>query len=160
MKGNEKVISELNAALRSELTAIVQYMVQAEMCHNWGYHGLGDYIKHQAFDEMHHAEGLIERILFLDGKPAVDIGLKPKISDNVQAQLEDDLADEKDAVRQYNASVKVCVESGDNGSRELFEGMVKDEEEHTDDLEGKLQSIHDMGLPNWLTQQLGGESKK
>ncbi|MGZ4813735.1 MAG: bacterioferritin [Terriglobales bacterium] len=159
MKGNEKVIAELNSALSAELTAIVQYMVQAEMCNNWGYHRLGDYIKHQAFGEMHHAEGLIERILFLDGKPAVDIGLKPKIADNVKAQLEDDLVDEKDAVRQYNASIKVCVDAGDNGSRELFERMLKDEEGHTDQLEGKLQTIQDMGLANWLTQQLSGESK-
>ncbi len=157
MRGNEKVIAELNAALRAELTAIVQYMVQAEMCHNWGYHGLGDYIKKQAFGEMHHAEGLIERILFLDGKPAVDIGLKPKIADNIKAQLEDDLVDEKDAVRQYNASVRVCVDAGDNGSRELFESMVKDEESHTEQLEAKLQGIQDVGLANWLSQQLKGE---
>ena len=154
VKGNDKVIAELNSAFRAELNAIVQYMVQAEMCHNWGYHGLGDYLKHQAFGEMRHAEGLIERILFLDGQPKVDVGLQPKISDNVKGQLEDDLTDEKDAVRQYNASIQVCVEAGDNGSRELFEGMVQDEEEHTDQLEGKLQAIHDMGLPNWLTQQL------
>jgi bacterioferritin len=159
MKGNEKVIAELNSAFRAELTAIVQYMVQAEMCNNWGYRRLGDYLKHQAFGEMHHAEGLIERILFLDGKPAVEIGLQPKISDNVKAQLEDDLADEKDAVRQYNASVKVCVDAGDNGSRDLFESMVKDEEGHTEVLEGKLQTIQDMGLANWLSQQLQGESK-
>lgn len=159
MKGNEKVIAELNSAFRAELNAIVQYMVQAEMCQNWGYHRLGGYLKQQAFGEMRHAEGLIERILFLDGRPKVDVGLQPKISDNVKAQLEDDLADEKDAVRQYNASVKVCVDAGDNGSRELFERMVKDEEEHTEQLEGKLQTIQDMGLPNWLTQQLHGEGK-
>lgn len=159
MKGNEKVIAELNGALRAELTAIIQYMVQAEMCNNWGYARLGDWTKHQAFGEMHHAEGLIERILFLDGKPAVDIGLKPKIADNVKAQLEDDLVDEKDAVRQYNAAVKVCTDAGDNGTRELFERMLKDEEGHTDDLEGKLQSIQDMGMPNWLTQQLHSDAK-
>lgn len=159
MKGNAKVIAELNGALRAELTAIIQYMVQAEMCHNWGYQRLGDYIKRQAIGEMRHAEGLIERILFLDGKPVVDVGLKPKIGDNVKAQLEDDLVDEKDAVRQYNAAIKVCTDAGDNGSRELFERMVKDEEGHTDDLEAKLQSIRDMGMPNWLTQQMRGEAK-
>jgi bacterioferritin len=159
MKGNADVIQELNAALNSELTAIVQYMVQAEMCHNWGYPRLGDYIKHQAFGEMKHAEGLIERILFLDGAPKVDIALKPKIAGNVKAQLEDDLVDEKDAVRQYNRSVQVCVASGDNGSRELFESMVKDEEEHTDQLEAKLQEIQDVGIANWLAQQMHGESK-
>ena len=159
MKGNDKVIAELNGAFLGELTAIIQYMVQAEMCHNWGYHRLGDYFKHQAFGEMHHAEGVIERILFLDGKPVVDVGLKPKIADNVKGQLEDDLVDEKDAVRQYNAAIKVCTEAGDNGTREMFERMVKDEEGHTDILEGKLQSIGDMGLPNWLTQQMHGEAK-
>jgi bacterioferritin len=159
MKGNADVISELNAALSAELTAIVQYMVQAEMCHNWGYHRLGDYIKHQAFGEMKHAEGLIERILFLDGQPAVDIALKPKIAANVKGHLEDDLVDEKDAVRQYNRSVKVCADAGDNGSRDLFESMVKDEEEHTEQLEAKLQEIQDVGLPNWLSQQLKGDSK-
>src|SRR5512138_2786514 len=121
MKGNADVISELNAALSAELTAIVQYMVQAEMCNNWGYHRLGDYIKHQAFDEMRHAEGLIERILFLDGLPKVDVGLQPKVADNVKGHLEDNLVDEKDAVRQYNAAAKVCVDAGDNGSREQFE---------------------------------------
>lgn len=154
MRGNADVINELNAALRAELTAIVQYMVQAEMCHNWGYKRLGDSIKKQAFGEMHHAEGLIERILFLDGQPAVDIGLKPKIGATVKALLEDDLRDEKDAVRQYNASVKICVGAGDNGSRELFESMVKDEEEHTNSLEAHLQGINDMGIENWLSQQL------
>ena len=159
MKGNEKVIAELNSALVSELNAILQYMVQAEMCHNWSYHRLGDYLKQQAFGEMRHAEGLIERILFLDGQPKVEVPLKPKISGDVKAQLEDDLADEKGAVRQYNASAKVCVEAGDNCSRELFERMIKDEEEHTDQLEGKLQAIKDMGLPYWLSQQLQAEAK-
>ncbi len=159
MKGNADVLQELNAALNSELTAIVQYMVQAEVNHNWGYHALGDYIKHQALGEMKHAEGLIERILFLDGEPKVDIALKPKLAGNVKAQLEDDLTDEKDAVRQYNRSIQVCVTAGDNGSRDLFERMVKDEEDHTDQLEAKLQEIADIGLPTWLAQQLKGGGK-
>lgn len=154
MRGNEQVIEQLNAALSAELTAIVQYMVQAEMCHNWGYARLGDEIKQQAMGEMRHAEGLIERILFLDGQPAVKVALKPKIAMKVQAILEDNLQDEKDAVHQYNAAVKVCVTAGDNGSRELFERMVKDEEGHTDHLEGQLHAIGQMGLENWLTQQL------
>jgi bacterioferritin len=154
MRGNDDVLKELNAALSAELTAVVQYMVQAEMCDNWGYSAVGGYIKKQAIDEMRHAEGLIERILFLDGNPAVNVGLKPKISNNVKAFLEDDLKDEIDAVHQYNAAAKVCVGAGDNGSRELFERMIKDEEGHTDWLEAQLHAISETGLDNWLAQQV------
>jgi len=153
MRGNDKVLKELNTALLAELTAIVQYMVQAEMCENKGYKALGAHIKNQAIEEMHHAEGLIERIVFLDGSPVVEVGLKPRISKSVKAYLEDDLKDEVDAVKQYNASVKVCREADDNGSEELFKGMIHDEEGHTDWLEAQLQAISDMGLDNWLAQQ-------
>lgn len=154
MHGNDKVLKELNAALHAELTAIVQYMVQAEMCDNWGYKGLGAHIKKQAIEEMHHAEGLIERIVFLDGSPVVEVGLKPRISKDVKAYLEDDLKDEVDAVRQYNAASKVCREASDNGSEELFKGMIRDEEGHADWLEAQLHAISEMGLDNWLAQQL------
>jgi len=154
MRGNEKVIEQLNAALSSELTAIVQYMVQSEMCSNWGYARLGGELKKQAVEEMHHAEGLIERILFLDAIPAVKVGLQPKLGANVKAHLDDDLTDEKDAVRQYNAAAKICLDAGDNGSRELFESLLKDEEEHTDHLERQLHALGEMGMQNYLAQQL------
>jgi len=157
MRGNQKVIDELNAALKSELTAIVQYIVHSEMQHNWGYHKLGNYIKKQAIDEMRHAEGLIERILFLEGVPKVDDQPTPKIGQDVKAQMENDLADEADAVRQYNASVTVCVEAGDNGTRELFEKMVRDEEGHNDFFEAQLDMIKEIGIQNYLAQQMGGE---
>jgi len=156
MRGNENVINELNAALRAELIAIVQYMVHAEMCHNWGYQRMGDYIRKQAIDEMRHAEHLIERILFLDGTPRVGIGLDPKIGDTVKAQLENDLAAELEAVQQYNHSVQVCRDAGDNGSRELFEAMVKDEEKHTDFLEAQRDLIAQTGYENYLAQQIKG----
>jgi bacterioferritin len=154
MRGDKKVLEELNAALKAELTAIIQYMVQAEMCDNWGYSRLGGEIKKQAIEEMHHAEGLIERILFLEGTPAVDLTLAPKISPNVKAHLEDDLKDERDAVRQYNGAIKVCREAADNGSRALFEAMLKDEEGHTDHLEARLDAIREIGIENWLARQL------
>lgn len=154
MQGNEKVIEQLNEALKAELTAIVQYIVHAEMCHNWGYQRFGSYIKKQAIDEMKHAEGLIERILFLDGTPKVDVMPTPKIGANVKAQIENDLAGELDAVRQYNNAVAVCSEAGDNGTRELFERMVKDEEEHSDFLEAQLFVIGETGLENYLAQQI------
>jgi bacterioferritin len=153
MRGNDKVIAALNAALAEELTAIMQYMVHAEMCHNWGYQRLGDYIKKQAIDEMKHAEGLIERILFLDGVPNVGLTLAPKVGPNVRQQLANDLEGEVRAVKMYNESVETCVAAHDNGSRELFEKMVKDEEEHTDWLEAQLQMIQEMGIENYLAAQ-------
>jgi bacterioferritin len=154
MRGNDNVIAQLNAALNAELTAIVQYMVHAEMCDNWGYERLGAYVKKQAIDEMRHAEELIERILFLDGAPQVSVALTPKIGLSVKAQLENDLAAELEAVKQYNAAARVCVEAGDNASRDLFEKMVKDEEDHTDWLESQLGMIKEMGLENYLAQQI------
>lgn len=154
MRGSEAVIKELNLALSSELSAIAQYMVQAEMCHNWGYNWLGDLTKKRAIEEMHHAEGLIERILFLDGSPQVAVALQPKIGNNVKEHLEIDLQDEKDAVVQYNNSVKVCTAEADAGTRELFEHMIQDEERHVDFLEAQLQSIQDLGIANYLTEQM------
>jgi bacterioferritin len=157
MKGSAKVIKELNAALSSELTAIVQYMVQAEMHANWGYAGLSAITKRRAIEEMHHAEGLIERIIFFDTTPDVDVALKPQIGKNVKAHLETDLADELDAVKQYNASVAVCAAEGDNGTRELFEKMIHDEENHSQYLASQLGIIKEAGIENYLATQMGGD---
>ena len=155
MQGDKKVIDQLNSALSSELTAIVQYMTQSEMCQNWGYQRLGDVTKARAIEEMKHAEGLIERIIFLDGIPGVEVGLKPQLGSKVQEQIEIDLKDELDAVRQYNEAVKVCVEAKDEGSKALFDAMIRDEERHTDFLEAQLGAIKEMGVANYLAQQLG-----
>ncbi len=154
MHGDEKVIGQLNLALCSELTAIVQYMTQSEMCQGWGYKRLGELIKVRAIEEMRHAEGLIERIIFLDGIPAVDVGLKPQLGSKVQQQIEINLKDELDAVRQYNKAARICVEAGDAGSKALFERMIQDEERHADFLEAQLHSIKEMGITNYLAQQL------
>jgi bacterioferritin len=154
MKGSPKVIKELNAALSDELTAIAQYMVQAEMHANWGYGGLSAITKKRAIEEMLHAEGLIERILFLDGDPGVGIALVPRIGKTVMAHLEVDLEDEIKAVKQYNASAALCEKEADNGSRELFERMIKDEERHVDYLEAQLHSIGEMGIDNYLATQM------
>ena len=105
MRGNAKVIEHLNEALREELTAINQYFLHAEMCHNWGYHGLGDYIKKQSIDEMKHAEALIERILFLDSTPKMEY-LDLNVGGNVQQQIEADLALEVNAVAMYNKAIQ------------------------------------------------------
>ncbi len=155
MRGNERVIRELNAALSAELTAIVQYMTQSEMCSNWGYTQLGERTKARAIEEMRHAEGLIERIIFLDAIPSVDVGLKPRLGENVRQQMEINLEDERDAVRQYNNAVKVCMEASDDGSRSLFRSMIQDEESHVEYLEAQLDAIKEMGIANYLAQQLG-----
>jgi len=157
MRGSEKVIQQLNAALSAELTAIVQYMTQSEMCQGWGYKRLGDLTKTRAIEEMKHAEGLIERIIFLDGIPSVDVGLKPQLGSKVQEQMEINLKDEQDAVRQYNDAAKVCEAAGDSGSKALFDSMIHDEERHADFLEAQLHAIKEMGIANYLAQQLGGK---
>jgi bacterioferritin len=155
MKGNEKVIERLNKALHDELTAIVQYMVQAETCENWGYGRLAGLTKARAIEEMHHAERLIERIIFLDGTPNVTVPLTPDVGSTVQQQLEKDLAAESDAIRDYNQEVAICTEAGDAGSKDLFEALLRDEEKHADFLEAQLHSIQEMGLGAYLSQQMG-----
>lgn len=158
MRGNEKVIAQLNEALQEELLAVNQYFVHAEMCHNWGYHSLGTHIKKQAIDEMKHAEVLIERILFLDATPAME--LPPlKIGQNVKAQLENDLGLEVKAVAMYNEAVGIARELGDNASRELFERLLRDEEEHVDWLEAQLHMIKEMGYERYLSVQTKGEEE-
>ena len=156
MHGDKKVIEQLNLALSAELTAITQYMTQSEMCQNWGYKRLGDRTKVRAIEEMRHAEGLIERIIFLDSIPTVDVGLKPQLGSKVQEQLEINLKDEQDAVRQYNQAARICVEAKDDGSKALFERMILDEERHVDYLEAQLHAIKEMGIGPYLAQHLEG----
>jgi bacterioferritin len=157
MQGDKRVIEQLNAALSSELTAIAQYMTQSEMCQGWGYKRLGDLTKARAIEEMKHAEGLIERIIFLEGIPKAAVALKPQFGSKVQEQLEIDLKDEQDAVRQYNAASKLCTDAGDSGSKDLFDSMIKDEERHADFLEAQLHAIKELGVANYLAQQMGGK---
>jgi bacterioferritin len=154
MKGNPKVIEQLNQRLSEELTAINQYMVHSEMCDNWGYSRLHEAIEKRAIDEMKHAEKLISRILFLEGKPIVNNLGKIAIGDAVEAQLKIDLESEAGAIQIYNASIKIAAEAGDNGTRELFESILKDEEAHLDWLEAQLDQIAQMGVQNYLERQI------
>jgi bacterioferritin len=156
MLGNEKVLAQLNAALASELTAIAQYMAQSEMLSGWGYARLHNHTKARAIEEMKHAEGLIERIIFLDGIPAITVALTPKLGKNVQTQLEIDLADELEAVKEYNENVKICRQANDDGTSSLFEAMIKDEERHADFLEAQLHAIEEMGIEVYLSKQMQG----
>lgn len=154
MKGNDQVIATLNDLLSDELTAINQYMVHSAMCENWGYERLHELVEKRAITEMKHAESLIERILFLNGAPIVSNLKKINIGAKVENQLAYDLNSELDAVKAYNAGIKLCVEVGDNGSRELLESILKDEEEHVDWLEAQLDQIEHMGISDYLGEQI------
>jgi bacterioferritin len=157
MQGKQKVIVELNRALKEELTAISQYFLHAEMCENWKYEKLGQYIKKQSIDEMKHAEALIERILFLDGTPSMSEALQINVGRNVKEQIASDLKLELEAVEMYNRSVRIAREEGDNASSELFERLLKDEEDHVDWLEAQLHQMEEMGYERYLTQQIDEE---
>ncbi|MCU1236434.1 MAG: bacterioferritin [Candidatus Solibacter sp.] len=154
MQGNPQVIAALNEALKEELTAINQYFLHAEMCENWHYTRLGDYIKKQSIDEMRHAEVLIERILFLDGAPNLTELMQLSVGKNVKEQLESDLKLEINAVGMYNRFVALARDAGDNASRELFERLLKSEEEHVDWLEAQLYQIQEIGYERYLSQQV------
>ena len=159
MKGNPKVIEELNKALREELTTINQYFVHAEMCENWGYEKLSGYIKKQSIGEMKHAEALLERIFFLDGTPTMD-PMKLTIGSSVKQALESDLKLELSAVKSYNEAVRIATEEKDNGSRDLFVVLLKDEESHVDWLEGQMHMIEELGYERYLTMQMGNAEEE
>ena len=153
MKGNEKIIAILNGFLADELTAINQYIVHSEMCANWGYGKLHGKVEKRAIDEMKHAEKIIARILFLEGIPVVSNLKKINIGSTVEAQLKNDLAAEAGAIQDYNDGIRLCLELGDNGTRELIDGNLHDEEEHLDWLEAQLDQVAQMGMQNYLLGQ-------
>jgi len=155
MKGNDKVIATLNNLLSDELTAINEYMVHSEMCANWRYDKLHEAAEKRAIDEMRHAEKLIGRILFLEGIPIVSKLKKINIGATVEAQHRNDLGSEAGAIAAYNNGIRLCVEAGDNGTRELLESILKDEEEHLDWLDAQLIQIEQMGISSYLVEQLG-----
>ncbi|HEY2456648.1 MAG TPA: bacterioferritin [Candidatus Acidoferrum sp.] len=158
MQGSAKVLEELNKALREELTAINQYFLHAEMLENWGYERLSDYVKKQSIGEMKHAESLMERILFLDGTPSMK-PLELTVGKNVREMLQSDLDLEVAAVKEYNAAIQVAVAEKDNGSRDLFVTLLKDEEDHVDWLEAQLHQIKELGYERYLTMQMGEEEE-
>ena len=153
MIGNEKVIAQLNGFLADELTAINQYIVHSEMCANWGYGKLHGKVEKRAIEEMKHAEKIIARILFLEGIPVVSNLKKINIGSSVEAQIKNDLAAEAGAIQAYNDGIRLCLELGDNGTRELIDANLHDEEEHLDWLEAQLDQVAQMGLQNYLLGQ-------
>jgi bacterioferritin len=160
VKGDIKVIAVLNQVLKAELTAINQYFLHAEMCENWGYHKLARHTRGESIEEMTHAEKLMERILLLDGTPNMSDYFKINIGQNVKEQIQNDLQVEYDAVKRLNNGIETCVKASDNGSRELLEELLVDEEQHIDYLEAQLHAISEMGIENFLAQQLDGEEDK
>jgi bacterioferritin len=155
MKGNEKLLKTLNSLLADELGAISQYMVHAEMVENWGYGKLNKMIRARAVTEMKHAEKLIERILFLEGIPIVDKLSAIHIGADVPKQFNNDLAAEMGAIRSYNAAIKLAQEVADNATKEILDSILNDEDGHVDEIEAQQDQIKQMGLPQYLSIQIG-----
>jgi len=157
MKGDAKVIAVLNDVLANELTAINQYFLHARLCENWGYERLWKKVRAESIDEMQHADRVIQRILYLEGHPNLQKLGKLEIGETVLEQLQSDLALEKRAIPVLNAGVELCRVKGDNGTAELLEEILVDEEEHADWLEAQLTLVEQVGVQNYLAQQVKAE---
>jgi bacterioferritin len=155
MKGNDRLITMLNALLADELTAVNQYMVHSEMCDNWGYEKLHKYFEKRAVEEMKHGEKLIGRILFLEGRPVVSALNKINIGAEVPRMLENDHEAEAGAIKAYNEGIKLAGEVNDFATREILEGILTDEDRHIDDIEELQDQIGHMTLPIFLATQVG-----
>ncbi|MDP2314335.1 MAG: bacterioferritin [Pseudomonadota bacterium] len=149
-----QLVDVLNDVLSAELTAINQYFVHAKMCGNWGYKRLHAFIRHESIDEMKHAEAIMERILFLDGVPNLQRLYKLNVGETVDEQFQSDVALEYAAVERLNKGIQLATAAGDNTTRALLEKILVSEEEHIDWLETQLETIRQVGLPNYLTQQI------
>ena len=154
MKGSETIIAMLNDVLTAELTAVNQYWVHARMCENWGYKRLWSIVRAEAIDEMKHADEIVARILYLDGVPNLQRLGNVRVGQSVPEQLALDLDVEKTAIKRLNEAVAQCREQGDNGTRELLEKVLVDEEEHADWLEAQLGLIEQLGVQNYLAEQI------
>jgi bacterioferritin len=154
VKGNDQVIERLNARLADELAAINQYMVHSEMCEDWGYGRLHEVIEKRAIEEMKHAEALIGRILFLEGQPTVSKLSEIHIGADIEAQFKHDWAAENQAIKDYNDDIRFTMEQGDYGTHELLGSILKDEEDHIDWIEAQLGQIEQLGIQNYLVEQI------
>lgn len=154
MKGNQEILDKLNELLAEELTAINQYILHGEMCDNWGYSKLHEVIEKRAIQEMQHAEKLIKRILFLEGLPIVSKLNDIHVGSTVKQQLDNDAVAEQQAIKMYNDSVALTTRLSDNGTKVLVESILTDEEGHLDWIEEQLDQIDQMGLENYLNNQI------
>ncbi len=154
MKGNKAVLEMLNEVLEGELTAINQYFLHARICKDWGYNKLADYLYKESIDEMKHAQELIDRILFLEGLPNLQKLGALNIGETVPEMLEGDLKIEQIAIPRLKKGIELCNDKADHGTRELLEHILVSEEEHVDWIESQQKMISDMGLQNYLSQQM------
>jgi bacterioferritin len=154
MHGDPRIIEALNDVLTAELTAVNQYFIHAKMSSNWGYLRRGAHVRDESIDEMRHAERIIDRVLYFDGTPNMQRLFPVRVGETVAEQLELDLAVEHEAVPRLNRAIELCVEVGDNGTRELLADILVSEEEHVDWLETQLETIRQIGLELYLSQQL------
>lgn len=157
MKGNPQILEVLNQLLADELTAISQYIVEAEMCENWGYDKLHEALQKIAIDEMHHAEWLIQRILFLEGKPTIKLN-ELLIGSTVPDMVKNVATSEADAVEAYNKGIALAHELKDQGTVDLLMKILNMEEGHIDWAEAQIDQIEHMGLANYLSMQTEGAS--
>lgn len=153
MKGNPKIIEALNKRASEELAAVLQYMVHAELCENWGYKKLAQVIEKRAITEMRHWEKLVKRIIFLEGKPIVTEIAPVYIAEDVEKIHPNDLQAEYGAQKAYNDTIKLAADLGDHGTKMILEEILRDEEEHIDWLEAQLDQMKHTGIQNYLTEQ-------
>ncbi|MGB8329761.1 MAG: bacterioferritin [Polyangiales bacterium] len=156
MKGHDEVIKLLNEVLTSELTAINQYFIHSKMCEDWGFHKLAAKKHAESVEEMKHADAVIGRILFLDGVPNMQRYFPVKVGEDAVEQHRLDLDVEYDAVKRLNGGIAICRDKGDNGTRELLESILQDEEEGIDWLEAQLHLVETIGAERYLAEQMGG----
>jgi bacterioferritin len=154
MRGDPETIDVLNDVLTAELTAINQYFIHAKMCANWGYDRLAAHGREESIDEMKHADMVIERILYFEGVPNMQRLFPVRVGETVAEQLDLDLELEYAAVERLNNGIAAVVAKGDNGTRELFAGILVSEEEHIDWIETQQETIRQIGLERYLAQQL------
>jgi bacterioferritin len=154
MRGDAEVVDALNEILTSELTAINQYFIHYKMCENWGYKRLAKKKREESIEEMKHADQIIERILFFDGVPNMQRLNPVRVGETVPEQFQVDLALEYDAVTRFNAGIAACAAAGDNTTRALLERILVSEEDHIDWLETQQETIRQIGIVQYLAQQL------
>jgi bacterioferritin len=154
MKGNAGVIDTLNAVLTAELTAINQYFIHFRMCDNWGYKSLAKKKREESIEEMKHADKVITRILFLDGVPNMQRLSPVSVGEDPIEQHKLDLALELEAVKRLNDAIAQCRSAGDNGTCELLEDILEEEEESVDWHEAQLYLVEQLGKEHYLAQQI------
>jgi len=154
MQGNSQIIELLNEVLTAELTAVNQYFLDAKMFDNWGYERLGERFRSESIDEMKDADHLIERLLYLEGHPNLQRLGTIRTGESPAEKLTLALALEHEAIDRLNRGIALCVEVGDNGSRDLLAGILSGEEDHADWLESQLALVEQLGVAHYLAQQI------